>query len=679
MAHIDAGKTTLTERILYYTGKTHKIGEVHDGAAEMDWMQQERERGITITAAATTCMWRNTRINIIDTPGHVDFTVEVERSLRVLDSAIAVFDGVAGVEPQSETVWRQADRYHIPRICFINKMDRIGADFPRCVEMIQTKLGAKPLILQIPIGCEDNFLGVIDLIQFKAIYMRGEKGEQVLEEDVPASLQAEARAYRDKTIELIAENDDSLIERFLEGVDFTVEELKESIRNSTMAAKFFPVFCGSALKNKGVQPVLDAVIDYLPSPKDCGVIKGHEPKSDLEITRDPSDKDPLSALVFKIHADPYVGKLIYIRIYSGSIKAGDQLYNITSDKKERIGKILRMHANDREEIAEAHTGDIVALVGLRFARTGDTITDPSAPIILEKMHFADPVISIVIEPKTKSDTDKLQLSLERLAEEDPTFQLKKDEDTGQNLISGMGELHLEIIVDRLLREFNVNANVGKPQVAYKETISAKAVASKHYENVISGKNVSSTVELAVEPLPSSGGIVFESKVPAADIFPALLAAIRDGVMDGSQSGVLAMFRLDDVKVTLLSSSMSSEPDQEIAYRIAANMALKDALTKASPVLLEPVMKLELVTPDDYTGDIINDINSRSGRIEGIEVQKHLTVIHAFAPMSGLFGYATNLRSISQGRASNSMQFFRYEPVSKQKAEIIVNRIMGRVV
>ncbi len=676
MAHIDAGKTTLTERILFYTGKTHKIGEVHDGAAEMDWMQQERERGITITAAATTCMWKNSRINIIDTPGHVDFTVEVERSLRVLDSAIAVFDGVAGVEPQSETVWRQADGYHIPRICFINKMDRVGADFHRCVEMIQSKLAAKPLLLQIPIGSEDSFQGMVDLLSQRAIYMRGEKGEQVVDEDIPESMLQEVASIREKTIEMIAENDDLLLERFVEGEQLSLEELRESVRKSTISVKYFPVFCGSALKNKGVQPILDAIIDYLPSPRDAGLIKGHEPKTDAEISREPSDKEPLAALVFKIHSDPYVGKLVYLRLYSGSLKTGDQLYNITNDKKERVGKILRMHANDREEITEAHTGDIVALVGLRYARTGDTITDPAFPIILEKMHFVDPVISIVIEPKTKSDTDKLQQSLERLAEEDPTFQLKRDEDTGQNLISGMGELHLEIIIDRLLREFNVNANVGNPQVAYKETISATAEAEKHYENIISGKNVAATVKLSVSPLPSGSGIVFETRDKA--LVPDLLKVIEEGVMDGSQSGVLAMFRLDDVKVILLSCSELVDPDQLIAYRIAANMALKEALTKASPVLLEPIMRLELVTPDDYTGDIINDINSRAGRIEGIEVQKHLTVIHGFAPMSCLFGYATNLRSISQGRASNTMQFFRYEPVARQKADTIVNKIMGRI-
>ena len=649
MAHIDAGKTTLSERILFYTGKTHKIGEVHEGSAEMDWMIQEKERGITITAAATTCFWKNTRINIIDTPGHVDFTVEVERSLRVLDSAIAVFDAVHGVEPQSETVWRQADKYHIPRLCFVNKMDRIGADFNNTVHMIIKKLNALPVVVQFPCGAEDNFSGAIDVIAGKMIVNSGDKGEELVESDIPAEYMDEYRRRHEEMIDLLTGFDDELMEKVL-AENVTVDDVKKSLRGLVISSKIFPVFCGTALKNKGVQPLLDAVIDYLPSPKDVGAVKGHDPKN-LEniITREPEDKEPFAALLFKIHSDPYVGKLSFIRIYSGEMKVGDSVLCVNSGKKERIQKILRMHANDREEVKEAYSGDIVALVGMKFSRTGDTLTAESSPVILEKMDFPDPVISVAIEPKTKADQDKLFQSLDRLMEEDPTFQVKKDPDTGQNLISGMGELHLEIIADRLIREFSVNANVGKPQVTYKETISSEAVVEKLYEHIISGKNNKAFVQ-----------------------------AVSEGVNDASQAGVLAGFKMDDIIVELVGAEYFENESTELSYRIAVNMALKEACQKANPVLLEPIMRLEVVLPDEYTGDVINDISTRKGRVESINMRGHLKVVDAYVPLSEMFGYSTSVRSISQGRASYTMQFSRYEIVPKNKAEMIVNRIMGRV-
>jgi elongation factor G len=678
MAHIDAGKTTLTERILYYTGKTHKIGEVHDGAAEMDWMEQEKERGITITAAATSCMWKQTRINIIDTPGHVDFTVEVERSLRVLDSAVAVFDGVAGVEPQSETVWRQADNYHIPRICFVNKLDRVGADFEYCIKTIDEKLHSRPLPLQIPIGTEENFEGVIDLVQMKAIYNTGDQGKDIEEKDIPEELKHKAEEFRESMLEIIIEDHEELMEKYLEGEELSVEEIKAAVRDGVLKRSFFPVLCGSALKNKGVQLVLDAVVDYLPSPKDVPPVPGHPSiDSHQTITREASDKEPLSALIFKIRSDAYVGKLSYARIYSGSIAQGDQLFNITQNKKERVGKILRMHANDRSEVKEAHTGDIVALVGLKLAKTGDTITDPENPIVLEKMDFAEPVISIVIEPKTKADKEKMDQALDRLVDEDPTFRIKTDEDTGQNLISGMGELHLDIIVDRLTREFNVNANVGTPQVSYKETITSNASADKIYEQTISGKNARAAVSLTVEPAGSGEGVTITSML-STEIVEEAVEACKNGVIDASQAGPLAMFKVDDIKVTLKSCSYEEGEENIIALRVAAGQALREALENASPVLLEPIMKLEITSPEEYTGDIINDLNSRAGRIENMEIDKNLKIIHAFAPMSEMFGYTTGLRSMSQGRANYTMQFYRFESLSKQKQQALVDRIMGRV-
>jgi elongation factor G len=679
MAHIDAGKTTLTERILFYTGKTHKIGEVHDGAAEMDWMIQEKERGITITAAATTCLWKSTRINIIDTPGHVDFTVEVERSLRVLDSAVAVFDAVAGVQPQSETVWRQADRYDIPRICFVNKMDRVGADFFHCLDMIKHKLNATPLPVQIPWGKEDSYQGAIDLIDMKAIIWEGDKGENQKEIDIPDELKEEASLYRENMIELLSENDDVIMEKYLEGVAPTNDEIRDAVRRVTIAVKLFPVFCGTALRNRGVQPVLDGIVNYLPSPKDVPPVKGHNPKNHDEIMeREASDKEPLAALVFKIRADNFVGKLAYIRIYSGALKTGDQLYNVTSGKKERVGRILRMHANDREDVKEAFTGDIVALVGVRMVKTGDTLSVEDGAILLEKMDFPEPVISVAIEPKTKADGEKLTDSLLKLEDEDPTFRVQTDADTGQRLIRGMGELHLEIIVDRLLREFNVNANVGKPQVTYKETISAGNSIDFHYENIINGKNAIADLSLSIEPLKSGEGIVVVNTMPA-NLVPAEFAAvIESGVRDAVENGVLAGFKMDDIKITLTGARYVEGESVDVAYRIATNMAFRECAKGASPALLEPMMKIEVVVPDEYTGDVISDISTRRGRVEGIDIQGKLKVVNGYVPLAEMFGYATSLRSMSQGRASSTMQFNRYETTPKNVADAIINRIMGRV-
>jgi elongation factor G len=679
MAHIDAGKTTLTERILYYTGKTYKIGEVHEGTAEMDWMEQEKERGITITAAATTCSWKHTRVNIIDTPGHVDFTMEVERSLRVLDSAVAVFDGVAGVEPQSETVWRQADRYHIPRVCFINKMDRIGADFEHCLRMIREKLFAQPLPVQIPIGQEDSFRGVIDLVTMKALVWNEGTGEEFVEQEVPADLKEKADRYREGMIELLSERDEELMEKYIEGVAPTEDELRASIRKSTVATLLFPVFCGSALRNKGVQPVLDAIVDYLPSPRDLKPVEGHNPADHDDIlTREAGDKEPFAALVFKLRADPYVGKLSYIRVYSGHLKTGDTVLNVSKNKKERIGRLLRMHANDREELDEVFTGDIVAIVGLKTARTGDTLAVESAPILLEKMEFPEPVISIAIEPRTKADQEKLSAALTRLEEEDPTFRLKTDPDTGQNLISGMGELHLEIIVDRLLREFNVKANVGKPQVAYKETITRKTRSEHTYIRQIAGKDQYGHVVIEMEPLKPGSGFIFENRLKSGVLPEQLITAINDGLLDSMEGGVIAGYKMVDVKVSLLDSAFIDGQSVDVAYRIAANIALKDGARKADPALMEPIMKLEVVSPDEYTGDIINDINSRRGRIEGIDMNGKLKSIHAMVPLSEMFGYATSLRSLSQGRASQTLQFSHFDLVPPSVMDALVARMSGRI-
>ncbi len=677
MAHIDAGKTTLTERILFYTGKTHKIGEVHDGTAEMDWMVQEKERGITITAAATTCSWKNTRINIIDTPGHVDFTIEVERSLRVLDSAIAVFDGVAGVESQTETVWRQADRYHIPRFCFVNKLDRVGSNYDRCVEMIGDKLSAKALPVHMPVGAESDFRGVVDLVVNRLYLWKDEEGREIDVLDVPDDLREEASKRREKMIELVAEEDDQLMEKFLEGEDIPVEELDQAIRRATLATRLFPVLCGSALKNKGVQSVLDAIVAWLPSPKDVPPMTGHEPSDETKtLVREPDDKGPFCALVFKIRSDSYVGKLSYMRVYSGHLKKGDQVYNVTTEKKERVNRFLRMHANDREDVDEIYTGDIIAAVGLKTARTGDTLTLESDPVLLEKIETPVPVISIAIEPKTKADQDKLITTLERLSDEDPTFQVKTDEETGQMIISGMGELHLEIIVDRLLREFNVQANVGQPQVTYKETLSGTASAEHVYQQEIGGKEQHGHVVLRVEPGERISGLTFSSEVDETIIPEEFIPAIRAGVQDAMQAGVIAGYRMDDVKATLIGGSFTEQKSIDVGYRAATNIAFREAARNASPVLMEPIMKLEVVCPDEYTGEIINDLNSRRGKVETIDMRGDLKIISALVPLSEMFGYATAVRSMSQGRATHSLVFLRYDVVPSAVAEKLIARISG---
>lgn len=679
MAHIDAGKTTLTERILYYTGKTYKLGEVHEGTAEMDWMVQEKERGITITAAATTTMWKNTRINIIDTPGHVDFTMEVERSLRVLDSAIAVFDGVAGVEPQSETVWRQADRYHIPRICFVNKMDRVGADFERCLAMIRDKLYARPLPLQVPMGAEDRFAGVIDLIRMKSIVWTDQMGERFEEREIPPEFADLAAGYRERLVETLAEYNDEIMEAFLEGGAIDEGLVRKAVRDVTLSSDLFPVFCGTALRNRGVQPLLDAIVEYLPSPRDVKPVEGHNPKKLEEVEkREANDKEPFSALAFKIMSDPYVGRLSYIRVYSGHVRTGDTVLNVSDGKKERIGRILRMHANDREEVSEVYTGDIVALVGLKTARTGDTLCDEKSPILLEKMQFPDPVISIAIEPRSKADQEKMNAALRRLEDEDPTFRVKIDEDTGQNLISGMGELHLEIIIDRLTREFNVSANIGKPQVAYKETITRKVEMENRYERQIGGKNQFGHVVLVLEPGKPGTGIQFENRLQAGVLPDAFIPVIESGVRDAMEAGVLAGYRMVDIKTTLTGGSYNEADSVDVAYRIAATMAVKDGARKAEPTLLEPIMKLEVVVPDEYMGDIISDINSRRGKIDGIDMQGQLRVIDAHVPLSEVFGYATGVRSLSQGRASHTLQFSHYDQVPKTITDTIVARLTGRL-
>jgi elongation factor G len=676
MAHIDAGKTTLTERILFYTGKTYKIGEVHEGTAEMDWMEQEKERGITITAAATTCLWKNTRINIIDTPGHVDFTVEVERSLRVLDSAIAVFDSVAGVEPQTETVWRQADGYHIPRICFANKMDRVGADYERTIQMIKDRLYATPLPLQLPIGIEDGFKGVIDLITMKGHIWTDDLGQKSEIIDIPEEYSIKAAEYRRRMIETLAENDDKLMEKYLESAEISNDDIREAIRNVTISAKLFPVFCGSAFKNKGIQPVLDAIVDYLPSPKDLKPFEGHNPANFEEILqREASDKSPFCAYIFKIRSDQYVGSLAYMRVYSGHIKKGDTILNVGKGKKERISRILRMHANDREDIDEVFTGDIVAIVGLRSASTGDTFTIPDNQILLEKMIFPEPVISKNFEPKTKADQEKFIQALKRLEDEDPTFRVNTNPDTGQTLISGMGELHLEIIIDRLIKEFNVQANVGKPQVTYKETITKITISEYKFQKQVAGQEQFGHVILEMIPMKPGSGFVFENALKNNEIPLDFIKYIEEGVKSAMSAGILAGYEMVDVKTRLISGSYSENNSTDNAYRIAANMAFKDGARKGESKLLEPIMKLEIVTPDNYTGEVISDINMRRGRIEKIDIRKELKVIDAIVPLSEVFGYATNLRSLSQGRASYTLQFSHYDIVPKD----IMNNIIGRMI
>lgn len=671
MAHIDAGKTTTTERVLFYTGKVHRMGEVHDGAATMDWMVQEQERGITITSAATTCQWRGHQINIIDTPGHVDFTVEVERSLRVLDGAVAVFCSVGGVEPQSETVWRQADKYGVPRIAFINKMDRVGADFFRGVNMIRERLGANPVPVQIPIGSEDNFRGIVDLVKNEAIIYIDDLGSQSEHTGIPDELKQLAEEYREKMLEALADFDDELMTKYLEGEEISADEIRSAIRKGTLSAKITPVLCGSAFKNKGVQPMLDAVVDYLPSPVDLPAIKGTDPEKGTEIERKASDDEPFSALAFKIMADPYVGKLAFFRVYSGTLTTGSYIMNTSKGKRERVGRILRMHANHREEVEEVRAGDIAAAVGWRETTTGDTLCDEKHPILLESMEFPEPVISIAIEPKTKADQDKLGLSLGRLAEEDPTFRVHTDNESGQTIIEGMGELHLEIIVDRLLREFKVEANVGKPQVAYRETIRKPARAEGKFVRQTGGRGQYGHVWLELEPLEPGSGFQFESKIVGGVVPREYVGPVEQGIKDAMLTGVLAGYPVVDVKATLVDGSYHEVDSSEMAFKIAGSMAFKEGCRLGNPVLLEPIMKIEITTPEEYMGDIMGDFSSRRGRIEGMELHNGVQSIRGFVPLAEMFGYTTNLRSLSQGRATSSMQFSHYEEVPKAMAETIM--------
>ncbi|MEW6448279.1 MAG: elongation factor G [Bacillota bacterium] len=671
MAHIDAGKTTTTERILFYTGKVHRIGEVDDGAATMDWMVQEQERGITITSAATTCYWRDCRINIIDTPGHVDFTVEVERSLRVLDGAVAIFCSVGGVEPQSETVWRQADKYGVPRIAYINKMDRTGADFFRSMQMIKDRLGANPVAIQLPIGAEDSFCGVIDLIREKALIYLDDLGTVSEETAVPEEMKDLVKEYREKLIETVAEADEELMLKYLENKPFTLEEIKRGLRKITLAVKAIPVLCGSSYRNKGVQPLLDAIVDYLPAPTDVPAVNGVDPETGLQDRRYAQDDAPFSALAFKIMADPYVGKLSFFRVYSGWLKAGSYVYNSTKQRRERIGRLLQMHANHRQEITEVYAGDIVAAVGLKFTTTGDTLCDEEHPIILEAMDFPEPVISVAIEPKTKADQDKMGQALARLAEEDPTFRVQVDPESGQTIISGMGELHLEIIVDRLLREFKVGANVGKPQVAYRETITRPAKAEGRFIRQSGGRGQYGHVLLEVEPRKQGEGFLFENKVVGGAVPKEFIPAVEAGVREAMESGVLAGYPLLDIRVALVDGSYHEVDSSEMAFKIAGSIAFREAVSRAAPVLLEPVMKVEVITQEEYTGDVIGDLNSRRAHIEDIEVRDSNRLIHAFVPLAEMFGYATQLRSLTQGRGTYTMQFDHYAEVPRTIKEKII--------
>jgi len=671
MAHIDAGKTTTTERILYYTGRTHKIGEVHEGGATMDWMAQEQERGITITSAATTCEWRDHRINIIDTPGHVDFTVEVERSLRVLDGAVAVFDSVAGVEPQSETVWRQADRYGVPRIAYVNKMDRMGANFARAIETMRKRLGANAVPIQLPIGAEADFAGLVDLVTMTAITYKDDLGTEVTEGPVPDDLADEAEAGREALIEALADSDDELAELYLEGGEITDEILRKALRAGVLSIAITPVLCGSSFKNKGVQHLLDAVVDYLPSPLDIPPAEGIDPRTEEPITRESDASAPFAALAFKVMSDPYVGRLTYLRVYSGTLNAGDGIINATKDRKERAGRLLRMHANSREDITTTSAGDIVAAVGLKSTTTGDTLCDPNNAVILEQMTFPEPVIEVAIEPKTKADQDKLSTGLQRLAEEDPTFRVSTDEETGQTLIAGMGELHLEIIVDRLTREFGVEANVGKPQVAYRETIRKRVekVEGKFVRQT-GGRGQFGHVYIAMEPNEPAKGYEFESKIVGGSIPKEYIPAVDQGIKEALESGVIAGFPMVDVKVQLVDGSYHEVDSSEMAFKIAGSMAAKAAAQKASPVLLEPMMNVVVETPSDYTGSVSGDISRRRGQIQGIEPRDTVEVVSALVPLSEMFGYATALRSATQGRAVFTMQFERYDPVPQSIAEEI---------
>ena len=677
MAHIDAGKTTTTERILYYTGKSYKVGEVHEGTAQMDWMVQERERGITITSAATTCSWKGHWINIIDTPGHVDFTVEVERSLRVLDGAVAVFDAVAGVEPQTETVWRQADRYDVPRICFVNKMDRTGADFGRTVDMMVDRLQALPLVLQLPWGTEADFKGVIDIVEMKAHVWEGEMGEEWRDEDIPPDYLEAAAAAHHELFERLADHDESLMEKFVHEEEPTIDELRRAIRRATLANEGVPVLCGSAFKNKGVQPLLDAIIWYLPSPLDVPPMVAHDLKGE-EVTRAASDEEPFSALAFKIMSDPYVGRLTYLRVYSGVLKAGSHVLNSTKDRKERIGRILQMHANHREDKDAAYTGDIMAVVGLKHSTTGDTISDPDHPVVLESITFPIPVISVAVEPKTKADQDKLGNGLAKLSDEDPTFVVKFDDETGQTVISGMGELHLDILVDRLKREFNVDANVGKPQVAYRETIRKEVhKVVLRFVRQTGGRGQFAHVVLDLEPTGPGGGYEFINKVTGGSIPREYIPSVDQGIQEALDNGVLAGYPMVDVRATLIDGSYHEVDSSEMAFKIAGSMALKEAARKADPALLEPVMEFEVTTPEEFMGDVMGDVTARRGRIERIEERGGMKTILVLVPLAELFGYATELRSRSQGRAAHSpMQLHAYAEVPVQVSKEIIARVSG---
>jgi len=678
MAHIDAGKTTTTERILYYTGINYKIGEVHEGTATMDWMVQEQERGITITSAATTCFWRDHRVNIIDTPGHVDFTIEVERSLRVLDGAVAVFCSVGGVEPQTETVWRQADKYRVPRLAFVNKMDRLGADFFRVVKMIEDRLGARTTVLQLPIGAEDKFAGIVDLVTMKAVVWEDESlGAKFHEEAIPADLADQAEEYREKLLEAAADADESIMEKYLDGKAISETELRRGIRAATLALKIVPVLCGTAFRNKGVQPMLDAVVDYLPSPLDIPPVNGVEPGTDKVEVRPAKDDAPFSALAFKIMSDPFVGTLSFFRVYSGSLNSGASVYNSTKSKRERVGRLLKMHANKREEIKEVYAGDIAAAVGLKTATTGDTLCDEDDPIVLESIDFPDPVISIAIEPKSKADQEKLGLSLQKLATEDPSFKVRTDEETGQTIISGMGELHLEIIVDRLLREFSVGANVGKPQVAYRETIRKGVEQQGKFIRQTGGRGQYGDVWIKLEPQKPGGGFEFVDAVKGGSIPREYIPAVEKGVKEATENGVLAGYPMVDVKVTLFDGSYHDVDSSEIAFKIAGSMAFKQAARKASPVLLEPIMSVEVVVPEDFMGDVIGDLSSRRGKVLGMDTRPAAQAIDARVPLAQMFGYATDLRSMTQGRATYTMQFSHYEPVPAAVAEGIIAKFDGK--
>ncbi|WFA07660.1 elongation factor G [Tissierella sp. Yu-01] len=671
MAHIDAGKTTTTERILFYTGKIHKIGETHEGAATMDWMEQEQERGITITSAATTAIWKNHRVNIIDTPGHVDFTVEVERSLRILDGAVALFDAKGGVEPQSETVWRQADKYNVPRMCFVNKMDIVGADFFRTVGMIKDRLKANPLPIQLPIGKEDTFVGMVDLVNMNAEVYHDDLGQNFEIIDIPDDMKELAAEYREKLVESISEHDEELMMKYLEGEELTTEEVMRGLRAATVSGAVTPVLCGSSYKNRGVQPLLDAIVDYLPSPLDIPPVKGHDKDTGEEIIRKSSDEEPFAALAFKIVTDPYVGKLAYARVYSGVLKSGSYVINTTKGKRERIGRLLLMHSNKREEIEEAYAGDIVAIVGLKDTTTGDSLSAESSQVILEKMEFPEPVIRVAIEPKTKASQDKMGIGLQKLAEEDPTFKTYTDEETGQTIIAGMGELHLEIIVDRLLREFKVEANVGNPQVSYKESIQASAEAEGKYVRQSGGRGQYGHCKLRVEPQEPGKGYEFVNAIVGGAIPKEYINAVDNGIQEALETGILGGYEVLDIKVTCYDGSYHDVDSSEMAYKIAGSMGVREAIRKAKPVLLEPIMKVEVTVPEEYMGDVIGDINSRRGRIEGMELVSGAQIIRSFVPLAEMFGYATDLRSNTQGRGLYSMQFDHYEAVPNSIAEKVI--------